>query len=230
MYVRPISEPPVQDPDDLTARARIRDAALRLFTERGNDGTTIRDIAKEAGVSLGLVRHHFGSKEALREACDRYAVDRMLRLKEQMMLDGEMSNPGFMSAAHPQILALYRYFARALVDGSPAAAGMFDELVELTAQWTERYHPGKLVDRRAHAAALVAAQSGLLAMHEHVSRVLGADMFSPDGHLRMTHGLIDFYSQPLLTPEQAAEGHAAIDRLQATRAAQPRTTSEGTPR
>ena len=47
--------------EDLTARARIRDAALALFAERGTDGATIRDIAKAAGVSGGLVRHHFGS-------------------------------------------------------------------------------------------------------------------------------------------------------------------------
>ena len=40
--------------EDLTARARIRDAALRLFAERGTDGATIRDIAKAAGVSGGL--------------------------------------------------------------------------------------------------------------------------------------------------------------------------------
>ena len=61
--------------EDLTARARIRDAALRLFAERGLDGTTIRDIAKEAGVSGGLIRHHFGSKDGLRSACDVYALD-----------------------------------------------------------------------------------------------------------------------------------------------------------
>src|SRR6266542_759545 len=64
-----MAEHPVGGPafEDLTARARIRDAALRLFAERGVDGATIRDIAKAAGVSAGLVRHHFGSKEALRD-------------------------------------------------------------------------------------------------------------------------------------------------------------------
>jgi AcrR family transcriptional regulator len=63
---------PVGDPafEDLTARARIRHAAIRLFADRGIDGTTVRDIAREAGVSPGLLRHHFGSKEALRQVCD----------------------------------------------------------------------------------------------------------------------------------------------------------------
>jgi hypothetical protein len=38
-------------PADLTARARIRDAALRLFGEQGFDQATIRGIAEAAGVS-----------------------------------------------------------------------------------------------------------------------------------------------------------------------------------
>jgi AcrR family transcriptional regulator len=60
---------------NLTARARIRDAALLQFAEPGVNGATIRGIAEAAGVSPGLVQHHFGSKEALREACDTYATE-----------------------------------------------------------------------------------------------------------------------------------------------------------
>jgi hypothetical protein len=67
-------------------------------------------------------------------------------------------------------------------------------------------------------------------VHEHLSRALGADILSPEGHLRMAQGMIDFHSNALLSPEQATQAHAAIHQLQATRAAQPRTTSEGTPR
>jgi AcrR family transcriptional regulator len=230
--VRTANDSPVQDPGDLTARARIRDAALRLFAERGTDAT-IRDIAKAAGVSAGLVRHHFGSKDALREACDSYALDRLMRIKEQAILDGQLSNPGFMSAAHPTILALYRYLARALLDGSPAAAGMFDEMVELAEQWMARYYPERFTDPRAHAAVLVAMQIGMLGMHGHLSRALGADILSPEGHLRMTRGMVDFHSHALLSPEQAAQAHEAIDRLEAQRspsAARPRSASEGAPR
>lgn len=46
-------------------RQRILDAALRLFEERGFDGTTMRAIAKEAGVSVGNAYYHFTSKDAL---------------------------------------------------------------------------------------------------------------------------------------------------------------------
>jgi AcrR family transcriptional regulator len=201
--------------EDLTARARIRDAALRLFVERGIDGATIRDIARAAGVSGGLVRHHFGSKDGLRAACDSYALDQVMRIKEQAILDGQISSAGFMSAAHPTVLLILRYFARSLVDGTPAAASMFDEMVELTEAWLAQHHPGEISDLRGYAAIFVAMETGLLAMHDQLSRALGADIFSPAGHLRMSRAKVDFYSQPLLSPDLAAQARATIDALQA---------------
>jgi TetR/AcrR family transcriptional regulator, regulator of cefoperazone and chloramphenicol sensitivity len=205
--------------EDLTARARIRDAAMRLFAERGIDGTTIRDIAKEAGVSAGLIRHHFGSKEALRDACDEYALARVMEVKEQAFADGQVADPGFMAGMHPALLGMYRYLARALLDGSPAAAGMFDEMVGLAEDWIGRFGPHGAKDPRAYAAVLIAMQVGMLGMHEHLSRALGADILGPEGNLRMARGMVDLHSQAMLSPEQTAQINAALDHLQAQRSA-----------
>lgn len=202
--------------EDQTARARIRDAALRLVGERGFEGATVRDIARAAGVSGGLVRHHFGSKEGLRDACDRYALSRLTYLKEQAVLEGQMTNPGFMSAAQPEFFGIYRYFARSLVDGSPAAGAMFDAMVDLGEDWLARHHPGQVQDPRAYAALLVATEVGVLSAREQVSSALGADILSPQGHLKLAKAKLDFYSQPLLDPELATQAHTAIDQLQAT--------------
>ena len=86
---------------DLTARARIRDAALRLFAERGVEGATIREIAEAAGVSGGLVRHHFGSKDDLRAACDAFALDQVVRIKEQAVGARRRGRAGGGAAAPP---------------------------------------------------------------------------------------------------------------------------------
>src|SRR5512146_1869041 len=64
----------VVDPGDLTARATIRNAALRLFADRGADAVTVREIATQAGVSPALVLHHFGSKDGLRAEVDAFAA------------------------------------------------------------------------------------------------------------------------------------------------------------
>jgi len=46
-------------------RTRILDAALRLFAERGFRATSTKRIANEAGVSEGLIFHHFPKKRDL---------------------------------------------------------------------------------------------------------------------------------------------------------------------
>ncbi len=46
-------------------RATIIEAALRLFRETGYEATTMRAIAREAGVSTGNAYYYFGSKEEL---------------------------------------------------------------------------------------------------------------------------------------------------------------------
>jgi len=62
-------------PDDRTARARIRDEALRLFAERGPAAVTMRDIATAADVSPALLVRHYGSKDGLIAAVDNHVLE-----------------------------------------------------------------------------------------------------------------------------------------------------------
>src|SRR5918994_918364 len=50
-------------PKALRTRERILEAALALFAEKGYEATTMRDVAREAGASLGLAYRYFASKE-----------------------------------------------------------------------------------------------------------------------------------------------------------------------
>jgi TetR/AcrR family transcriptional regulator, transcriptional repressor of bet genes len=53
-------------------RAEIADALLKLVGERGLDGLSLRDVAAEAGVSVGRVQHYFRTKDqALHAAFER---------------------------------------------------------------------------------------------------------------------------------------------------------------
>ena len=49
----------------------IIQATIKLIEENGEhlEEITVRDICKNAGVGLGLVNYHFGSKDKLIEAC-----------------------------------------------------------------------------------------------------------------------------------------------------------------
>jgi hypothetical protein len=106
-----------------------------------------------------------------------------------------------------------------LLDGSPAAAAMFDDMVTLTEQWVHKMAPDVTDDHRAFAAALVGMQSGLLAMHDHVSRALGVDMLTAQGHTRMAGALVDFYTNPLLAPDLIAKIRATKESLRAANSA-----------
>ena len=51
---------------------QILEAAENLFAQKGFDGTSVRDIAEEAGVNLAMISYYFGSKEKLFEAMFAY--------------------------------------------------------------------------------------------------------------------------------------------------------------
>ncbi|MGB3698597.1 MAG: TetR family transcriptional regulator [Gordonia sp. (in: high G+C Gram-positive bacteria)] len=60
---------------DLTAKAKIRNAALDLYAANGEDRVSMRAVAAAAGVTVGLVQHHFKTKDGLREAVEELIVD-----------------------------------------------------------------------------------------------------------------------------------------------------------
>jgi AcrR family transcriptional regulator len=57
--------PPGQTPQGAAARDRLYATAIRLIAARGYEATTLRDIAKDARVSVGLLYRYFPSKQAV---------------------------------------------------------------------------------------------------------------------------------------------------------------------
>lgn len=51
-----------------STHSALLQAARRLFARHGYEGASVRAITREAGVNLGAVTYHFGSKRALFEA------------------------------------------------------------------------------------------------------------------------------------------------------------------
>ena len=207
----------MSSPEDLTARARIRDAAIALFAERGIGPATIRDIAQAAGVSSGLVRHHFGSKEGLRRACDDYAMAELARIRSRIFSDGQT----ILGGLHPAVIQLQRYLVRSTLDSPAATSAMFGRMVEMGEQWVAEQEIS-VADRRAYAAVLVAMQMGMFLMADQLSAALGTDVTKPAGHLRMMAGAIDVFTHPMPADQEAA-ARAVLEKLAAE------TPEEGTP-
>ncbi|MCG5220477.1 TetR/AcrR family transcriptional regulator [Streptosporangium sp. KLBMP 9127] len=216
------------DPEDLTARARIRDAALRHFGEHGFEGATTRAIAETAGVSPGLLRHHFGTKQKLREACDAHLVKLISRINEQAGADTPASGMNYVAASMAALGPYQRYLARALTEGR--AEPVFDAMAQMSEQWLagldERRSDPPFADRKARATVGTAMALAVGILHEHVSRGLGADVSSQEGAHLLALTLLDLYSHPWLSPEEAAAYRDALDKTRADTGATLRSAKE----
>jgi AcrR family transcriptional regulator len=169
--------------DDRTAKARIRDAAIDCFAESGIDGTTARKVATSAGVSPGLVIHHFGSMDGLRSECDRHVAATIRDYKHDAMSAGPNIDvlAALRGANAGPVMA---YLAAVLVDDSPIVADLVDELVADAEGYLEYGGETGLVkpsaDPRGRAAVLLLWSLGALVLHRHVQRILGVDLTNPD--------------------------------------------------
>jgi AcrR family transcriptional regulator len=115
--------------DDLTAAARIRDAAIEQFGEQGF-GVGLRSIAEAAGVSAALVIHHFGSKDGLRKACDDYVAEEIRSDKSEAMRAKE---PGTWFAQLAEIESyapMMAYLVRSMQSGGDLAKMLWGRMID----------------------------------------------------------------------------------------------------
>ena len=194
--------------DDRSTSARIRDAALACFAERGVKATTVRQIAERAGVSAALVIHHFTSKDRLRVACDRFVAAHIRERKAAVMRAGGGLDPLAVMREHAGDPPVQAYLARTLAEGTPEVAALVDEMIDdaerVVRDGIERGVMRRSGDPRGVAAVLTLWSLGAMVLHEHVERVLGVDLTGPaDEHARnpaYVRPALELLSQGLLLP------------------------------
>lgn len=203
--------------EDTTARALIRDCALRLFGERGPDAVTVRDIAACANVSPGLVLHHFGSKQGLRDA-----VDAHVKSMFDAMLDKAFDDPEAFASGNTQVVAGFAelfasvapegspipaYLRRLLLSGDPVGRELFRTWFDLTrdvvnsmaASGNLRAAP----DRDATASFLLVNDLAMILLHDHVADAIGTDPLSREGMQRWAAVAFDAYLHGVFTEENS---------------------------
>lgn len=70
--------------DAEATRRRVLESAVKLFSERGMEGASVRDVARGAGVTLATVHHYYGSKDGLFEACIASVYDALDGMKTEL--------------------------------------------------------------------------------------------------------------------------------------------------
>lgn len=173
-------------PDDRSAKARIRDAAIGCFAEHGFAATTARKVATAAGVSPGLVMHHFDSMEGLKAACNEHVIAVIREKKDDVMSSG----PGL------DLLAALRdsdydnlmaYVAQALVEDSATVDQLVDGLVADAEVYMQHGVDTGMLRPSDHpserAALLTLWLLGGIVLHRHMKRLLGVDLTDPHVNL-----------------------------------------------
>ena len=121
---------------DLTAAARIRDAAIGQFGQQGF-GVGLRAIAEAAGVSAGLVIHHFGSKEGLRKACDDYIADEIRTTKSEALKSNDPATWFAQMAEIESYAPLMAYLVRSMQSGGELANMLWHRMIDNAQEYLE---------------------------------------------------------------------------------------------
>ncbi|MGE2736747.1 TetR family transcriptional regulator [Mycolicibacterium vaccae] len=160
--------------DDLTTTARIREAAVDLFGRDGF-GVGVRAIAAAAGVSPGLVIHHFGSKDGLRKACDDWVAETVRASKSESITSTDPATWLAQMAQIDEYAPLMAYLTRSLQSGGELAKALWQQMIDNTEQYLEEgVRAGTVkasLDPRARARFLTFSNGGgfllYLQMHDN---------------------------------------------------------------
>jgi AcrR family transcriptional regulator len=191
--------------EQANGKLRLIKVAMRMFADKGYDGITVRDISAAADVSVGLINHHFGSKEGLREAVDRYFIEQFEEVLFEARPVPEGEDEGIAQSVeftenwinrHIDDWDLTKaYMRRALLEGSDWGAGLFDRFYNVVRTAVDRSDAdGKIrpdVDRLWLPLLVMYLELGTLLLEPYVERVLGKSGFDRDLWRRRHKAYID---------------------------------------
>ncbi|MGH3523007.1 MAG: TetR/AcrR family transcriptional regulator [Mycobacterium sp.] len=120
-----------------SGRQQLLEAALLTVAERGAKGATVRMIAERAGVTPGLVVHHFATKERLLAEVDDLVAQ---QFTDAMTVPEDVTDEAdALSVVAEQLSALIgsdtslrAYLRRAIVDATLAGSRFLQHLIDLT--------------------------------------------------------------------------------------------------
>jgi AcrR family transcriptional regulator len=166
---------------------RIRNAALKSFAIYGTSATSLRTVAAAAGVSVGLVQHHFANKAGLIKAVDDHVLGLVITAIAPPMPEPPADSVAEMGSRVTRIVAehpdVVDYVGRALIDGSPLGTTIFDTLAAFgTARWNQRTERGETrLDLDLTWAALnsLVLALGALILRGHIERQLPESFTTP---------------------------------------------------
>ena len=202
------------DPDDLTARARIRDAALFCFAQHGFSAP-LRMIADRAGVSVPLITHHYGTKDALRQVCDDWVLERFTQTKLLAIQRPDSVRDTLADTSQASVLMVY--MLRCFLDATSSALAFFERYKEQLRQ---------IMAKAAEAGLVTTADDEEERLHQLASQSIGSLLVEFVIHppadprhfidqaytSRAMLTQLNLYTHPVFTPSEALQTYIASVR------------------
>jgi AcrR family transcriptional regulator len=170
--------------EQLDRQSRILEAALDLLSRHGISGVSMRAVAREAGVALGLVNYYYDDKTSLIRAALRSVDehDLLLVARDSSVSADEQLRKALRRVAAPDLLTT-RYLslrlhlwalAQADEDYAQINAAAFDRYIDGLAALVSEAQPGMGWEEcRARASDIVVVQNGMW-----LTSLLGVDQES----------------------------------------------------
>ncbi len=197
---------------DLTGLARVRNAALAGFARNGVAATSLRDVAKAAGVSPGLVQHHFATKAALVSAVNDYVVaiatDAFRDVPQgDSPVDVQKELGDRVTAFVAEQPTTLLYVARSVADGDETALQIFDAFVAIARElWRSLAAHGLLredADVTWTALHPVVFVLGTVLFRDAIERHLPGSFFAPEQLERWNTASSALFRQGVYEPQRA---------------------------
>lgn len=178
--------------DSRDTRKDLLAAALKLFGHQGFKQVNLTDISERAGVSIGLIRHYFGSKDGLIDECTGVVMSRMREIFTQI-LDGSGPSEGAAFIEHLErktrdafsnSVDLLQYLRQLTIENPPVANVVFKEYFQLFQQELNRVEAAGHLRGNANKVWLtfhiMFMQMGPVFLSKQIEAVIGSSSHSPE--------------------------------------------------
>ena len=194
----------------IDTREQLIETATNAFARDGFATTSLRSIAKEAGVSPALVVHHFGSREKLIEECIVRGLGLWVSEKQQFVDVSLSVAIGQWQSSLDKHSQKLQFFRQVLLAGGEPANILFSRMVKEARMMIDaQVEKGQMrKSDNPDDLALLMTLHGLapLIMQEQVNSHLGGNFMEPALGARLAGANLEIYRKGIYKTSEPGSG------------------------
>lgn len=192
-----------------SSKENLLDFAISAFASSGFSGTSLRSIAKTAGVSPALLVHHFENKDKLIELCIDRALGEWIGTKSAMSTMPLGAAIKTWESAIDEHGSKLMFFRQLMIEGGEHADLLFRKMVSEATAFLKVSKKGGLLKSNLNLndLALIMTLHGLgpLVMQGRLNAYLGGNFTDPKFGLRLAKANAEIYTNGIFNIEKNEE-------------------------